>query len=241
MAKKQRKKSYTFSSGHLFWGGVALFIAAWMFVLGILVGRGTAPVNLTADRLQKELADLTAEVKQKEQAQLNAQASRQGNAKPQLGFYEALKDPKKVKPFKLENRPTKIEKTKPKPVQTKKRASPKPTPAKKPPPPKSAQAKSTPPPKPAPKATHGNTHQAAKSKGRFTIQVSAVREPASANRLVAQLRSKGFPAYQVRVDVAGKGAWYRIRVGAFESRSGADRMLARLKASKHSGMVVGTK
>jgi cell division septation protein DedD len=71
--------------------------------------------------------------------------------------------------------------------------------------------------------------------------VAAVKESGNAERLVARLRSKGFPAYQVRVDVPGKGAWHRVRVGAFESRAAADRMLAKLKAGRHSGMVVGTK
>ena len=34
------------------------FISAWMFVLGILVGRGTAPVHFDIEVLQKELIAL---------------------------------------------------------------------------------------------------------------------------------------------------------------------------------------
>jgi cell division protein FtsN len=41
--------------------------------------------------------------------------------------------------------------------------------------------------------------------------------------------------------VPGKGAWHRVRVGAFKNRDAADRMLAKLKANKLSGMVVRTK
>ncbi|MDP7077160.1 MAG: hypothetical protein QGI64_02665, partial [Desulfobacterales bacterium] len=37
------------------------FVAAWMFFLGILVGRGTAPVKFNIEKLQKKLAALKAE------------------------------------------------------------------------------------------------------------------------------------------------------------------------------------
>ena len=91
MVKKQQAKFLIPSKRRLIWGGVALFVAGWMFVLGIMVGRGTAPVKLEANKLEKELTDLKAAVMQKQKAKINAQTSGQGNAKPQLGFYEALK------------------------------------------------------------------------------------------------------------------------------------------------------
>ena len=44
--------------GVWFWIVSIFFISAWMFALGILVGRGTAPVRFDIHQLQKELAEL---------------------------------------------------------------------------------------------------------------------------------------------------------------------------------------
>ncbi|MDP7417006.1 MAG: hypothetical protein QF888_03315, partial [Desulfobacterales bacterium] len=46
---------------YLIWFSVIFFVAAWMFFLGILVGRGTAPVKFNIEKLQKKLAALKAE------------------------------------------------------------------------------------------------------------------------------------------------------------------------------------
>jgi cell division septation protein DedD len=225
VAKKRKSKSATPRKTLLIWGGVTLFIAAWMFVLGILVGRGTAPVNLEVGKLEKELADLKAAMTRKEQAKINAQTSAKGSGKPQLGFYEALKDPKQNKPYKA--KPS--AKQPPKPARREKRVRAKPIQAKKA------------PPKPSAQSSVSDSGNGRKGKGRYTIQVAAVKETGNAERLVARLRSKGYPAYQVRVDVPGKGAMHRVRVGAFDNRAAADRMLAKLKAGRHGGMVVSIK
>ena len=235
MAKQKKIKSAIPRKTRLIWSGVTLFIAAWMFVLGILVGRGTAPVNLEANKLERELADLKAAMTMKERAEINAQASGKDTGKPQLGFYEALKDPNQARPYKPLTR--QAVKQPPKPVQTENRSKPKPTQARNAP----SKPSSRPEKGPAVQPVASDSGDVGKGKGRYTIQVAAVREAGNAERLVAQLRSKGYPAYQVRVDVPGKGAWYRIRVGAFENRAAADRMLAKLKAGRHSGMVVSTK
>jgi cell division septation protein DedD len=237
VARKKKSKSAVPRKTLLIWSGVAFFIAAWMFVLGILVGRGTAPVNLEVGKLEKELADLKAAMTRKEQAKINAQTSGKGNGKPQLGFYEALKDPKQTKPFKDKPSAKQVAKKPPKPARTEKRVQTKPIQAKKTPQKPSARQSK----KPAAQSVASDPGNAHKGKGRYTIQVAAVKETGNAERLVAQLRSKGYPAYQVRVDVPGKGALHRIRVGAFDSRAAADRMLAKLKAGRHGGMVVSTK
>lgn len=237
MAKKQKSKSAIPRKKLLTWGGVTLFIAAWMFVLGILVGRGTAPVNLEVGKLEKQLADLKAAMTRKERAKINAQTSAKGSGKPQLGFYEALKDPKQAKPHIDKPSAKQVAKQPPKPARTEKRAPAKSIQAKKAPPKPSARPNK----KPVAQSVASDSGNVRKGKGQYTIQVAAVKESGSAERLVARLRGKGYPAYQVRVEVPGKGVWHRVRVGAFESRTSADRMLAKLKAGRHSGMVVSTK
>lgn len=237
MVRKKKSKSAIAQKTRLLWCGVTLCIAAWMFVLGILVGRGTAPVNLELGKLEKELADLKAAMTRKVHAKINAQTSGKDSGKHQLGFYEALKDPKQVKPYIP--KPSNRQKTKQpaKPDRTKKRRQSKPVQAKQALPEPVARADK----KAAAESVPSNSGNGRKGSGQYTIQVAAVKEIGNAERLVTQLRKKGFPAYQVRTEVPGKGAWQRVRVGAFASRAAADQMLAKLKAGRHSGIVVSIK
>jgi cell division septation protein DedD len=221
--------------GVMIWIGLMLFIAGWMFVLGILVGRGMAPVNLDAGKLEQELAALKARMLRQEQAQVDARASGQNGGPSDLGFYEALKDPKAEKPF--------APLPKPKPVKTPSAAvspppvsAPKPVPQPKPKPKPKPVVKPQPAPQPAPKPA-----AAARAKpagGKFTVQVAALKDPGSAANLVAELRKKEFRAYQIRTEVSGKGVWYRVRVGAFTDRSHAEATAGRLKAQRYGAMVV---
>ena len=86
--------------GKLVWGGLIVFIAGWMFVLGIMVGRGMAPVNMDVGKLEKELADLKAKMMAQEQAKVEAQLSGKESNLPELGYPEALTSSKKEEPFK---------------------------------------------------------------------------------------------------------------------------------------------
>ena len=75
-----------------------------------------------------------------------------------------------------------------------------------------------PPPAPVPAA----------DAGRYTVQVAAVRTRSEADVIAKRLAGRGFPAY---VDASsGRGArMYRVRVGAFKDRSGAEPMRQRLE------------
>jgi len=77
-----------------FWICLILFISAWMFVLGILVGRGTAPVHFDIEKLQKELTALRSAVLEKELKRYKIN-SPDSPDKPDLGFHEALKAPER--------------------------------------------------------------------------------------------------------------------------------------------------
>ena len=44
-----------------------------------------------------------------------------------------------------------------------------------------------------------------------------------------ELKKKGFTAYRAIGKVPGKGIWYRVRVGDYQSRADASKVLARLK------------
>ena len=220
--------------GLLIWIGLLVFMAIWMFVLGVMVGRGMAPVNLDAGKLEKELAEERDRMlKEKQEATVSAAAG-QTDEKSQLGFYEALKNPGKAATFQ----PVKPETPKrPKPAAVKPAvpaASPRSTaPIPKP--------KPKPRPSVAPTVDTGAKSALTTPSGHFAIQVASVQDIKGAEKMVANLRAKGYPAYQLRSDVAGKGVWYRIRVGGFEDRGAAANMLKKLITDKFGGMVVSTK
>lgn len=218
--------------GLLIWIGLVVFVAGWMFVLGVMVGRGLAPVNLEAGKLEKELADLKARMLEEKQEAAVSAAAGQTDEKPQLGFYEALKNPGKeaafqpAKPAKPVRRKPAAPAASPRAVVTA--------------PPKSVSRPKTRPPA-APKTDSGSKPAPASIPGRFAIQVASVQDVRGAGKMVAELRAKGYQAYQIRSDLDGKGIWYRIRVGGFEERRAAEKMLKKLKNDKYGGIVVSTK
>lgn len=229
MVQKKKTPGIWISRKGLFiWTGLVIFIAGWMFILGILVGRGAAPVNLELGKLEQELADLKAKMFQQEQAQLDAQSSGKGSKSPELGFYEALKSSKKAEPFKTLPQASIQPEPVPKPQQKATASKPKPKPVVKP----------KPAPKPKPAAPPRPDTRKAVQKGAYAIQVAASKDSKSAERLVNKLRSKGYKAYQIRTEVAGKGVWYRVRVGSYKDQSAAGKVLAKLKAGRYDGMIV---
>ena len=56
-------------------------------------------------------------------------------------------------------------------------------------------------------------------KGRFEVQVAAYRERSQAERLVKKIAAQGFSPRVVMKELPGKGRWFRVIVGGFESRS----------------------
>jgi DedD protein len=73
-----------------------------------------------------------------------------------------------------------------------------------------------PPPRPA---TSG--------KGGWVVQVGSTQDRAEAERIAGRFATRG--ARVVAADVPGKGRWYRVRLGSFETRESADRYLRDLE------------
>jgi cell division septation protein DedD len=76
------------------WACLFLFVSGWMFVLGIFVGRGTAPVQFDMQKIQNELTALKEAVTRKAQSEVRL-GSDTSSKKPNLEFYEELKNTKK--------------------------------------------------------------------------------------------------------------------------------------------------
>jgi cell division protein FtsN len=208
--------------GLIIWISLTFVASAWMFVLGIIVGRGTAPVKFDIERLQKELALLreTGLMKELRKYKINSGVDQHTT---EMGFYETLKDTRKEVGLQTDKH-EQADKSLPeqKNSETKK-----------------ALVTKTTKPKQTP-ATTGKIAVGAnmpESKP-FTIQVASLRDISAADRMVAELQQKGIHAYKSKAEISGKGTWYRVRVGAYTSKAAADSTLAKLKKKQVQGMVV---
>lgn len=214
------------------WFLMIFLLCAWMFILGVLVGRGTAPVKFDIAAIEKKLTDAT---KTDPAAQPEMPAQKDDltvKDKTKLGFYEELKEnredlktpvlqPPKAAADKVGEKVEKTLSQKPAPDKT---ASPATVP------------EETKPAAIAPDkelkqdkekvAAVANTSTAGPA---YTIQAASVRDSKDADRLVEKLKKAGYPAYSVVGKIPGKGVWFRVRVGEYKSKSEALGTMNKLK------------
>jgi cell division septation protein DedD len=182
-----------------FWGFCLCFLLAWVFVLGVLVGRGFLPSAVsTISDLKSQVSRLQGLVPQ---AKPPAPESPKIENDPKLAFYEKLSSKKE-------------EVKKKGPQEEKQPPAVKATPERKEQPP-------SPVPKPVEKPANGpgNTQ--------YTVQLAAVEDRAKAEAMVARLKGGGFEAYFSEVKIKGK-TFYRIRCGKFKTKEEAAAHARRL-------------
>jgi cell division septation protein DedD len=198
------------------------FASAWMFVLGVLVGRGTAPVHFDIQNLQKELAALKEAVLQKEIKRYKIN-SPDTSDKPDLGFHEALKAPAEGAGSKkrLSDRPKADRRDKAKKRLTKTKPA--------------AASTAIKPGVPSGPLRSGKQEKPGRG---LTIQVASSRDLGFADSLVDRLKAKKYPAYRVTAKIPGKGTWHRVRIGRFDNRAEASHFLSRLKKENLKGIIV---
>lgn len=196
----------------ILWATAGFLVSLWMFVLGLLVGRGTAPVEFDVYHLQKKIAGLKKATVEKTTQRYKI-AFEELDKKIDLGFHEALPDPK-----------LKIQAPEPAPgagqLQTEKKVtkdavSKIPHKAKK----ERFQKKLTPP-------------------AGMVIQVVATKDEGHAEKVVAKLKTLGYHAYRTIGDVPGKGTWHRVRVGGFKNVQEAKTAVNQLKDKRFSPIII---
>jgi cell division septation protein DedD len=227
---KQKSSKRQMRKGLIPWIGLTLFACAWMFVLGIFVGREMVPVRFDIEKLQNELAALKKKDIKKELDQYKID-SNADVTKTKMKFYETLKKTGRedklsdnmVKPQKksLPEKSVSLPKVKTPSQNLASARKEKKSGLKKP-------AQDTPP-------VVAKKERAGKN---YTIQVASMRDSADADKLVNKLKKKGYPAYRSIGKIPGKGIWYRVRVGDFKSRTDGDHMLLQLKKEKLQAVVV---
>ena len=237
-AQKERK-------GSGFWIGLICFTSLWMFILGILVGRGTAPVQFDVQKLEKELIALKEVVLKKEKERMEDYADTTKGT-TELDFYEDLKQPTE------EDNPTPVivekslaEQSEENTTETKTSLAKKtkkeyrlndavikeapesalePGPATKP-------LYDIKPPQPSSDAAEPSGYP-------YTIQVSSLKDPKAADKIVESLKQKGYKAYRMTANVGEKGIWYRVRVGPFRDKASAEIQLSRLKENDFNAILI---
>ena len=199
------------------WIFLIIFVSAWMFVLGVLVGRDTVPVKFDIEKLQKELVALKEAVIKKEQKRFKIDSDGVRN-KTDFGFYEALKENQKDK-----NNGAGISKeqetkhlSKDETVKVKKRV---------------ISGKS----KIINKDKQKNLTETDK---KLTIQVASLKDSKDADEMVARLKKKGYPAYRISSNIPEKGIWHRVRIGYFKDKAEAGSTLNKLKKEKYGPILV---
>jgi cell division septation protein DedD len=65
--------------------------------------------------------------------------------------------------------------------------------------------------------------------GRFTVNVGSFRERVKAERLMNELKDKGYKAFVAEATIPQKGTWYRVSVGRFPSRKEAQTFAREVK------------
>ncbi len=70
---------------------------------------------------------------------------------------------------------------------------------------------------------------AAAQADRYSVQLGAAPTLEGAQEMVKQLKGKGLVTYIVKSDVAGKGTFYRVRVGKFDTQADARRYGAEIQ------------
>jgi len=223
------------------WVCVIFFVAAWMFVIGVLVGRGTAPVKFNIDKLKKKLQ--VSQNEPKKQADARTQTdSRIAEDKTKLDFYEALKEDREDEKL-LEKELPKVIAKKPESASEKSAASKKDI-SKKQPADTETKTKATRTPtkkesvKSASKEKVPSKNPATSKSTIYTIQAASMKDGKDADRLVAKLKKQGYPAYRVIGKVAGKGIWFRVRVGEYKTKAAARGTVEKLKKAGMKPIVV---
>jgi cell division septation protein DedD len=222
--------------GWPFW--VVFFISAWMFFLGVIVGRGTSPVTFDIDELEKKIAELKKSALQSEELRVQKTNPVSPDVKSELEFYEALKMAEQTDPMDFTAAKSKTDEKPDSPVKTENTAKPEPavktkTVAKpeKPPELKKSEVKTIPLVSEA-----GKTIE--KIDKHYSIQVASLKDSTEADRLVEIFRKRGYPAYRASAEVRNTGIWHRVRIGPFTKQSEALRILGPVSRESKGALII---
>jgi DedD protein len=74
--------------------------------------------------------------------------------------------------------------------------------------------------------------------GNLTIQVASLKDAAAAERIIANLKKDGYPAYLSRIVIPNQGLWFRVRVGRYNDPKQAVADMDRLTRDQKKPILV---
>jgi cell division protein FtsN len=187
------------------WGLGLLFVLSWVFVLGILVGRGLLPggVGSLAD-LKRQISRLQEMVNRDRSEDLKPKG--ESNPEPKWAFHDKLTSRKeetaRLSEPRVEAASVRGRVSKEGEVHTRES--------------KDGERMEAGPKTPAPGSMQ------------YTVQLASLGDRNKAEERAKHLAGKGHPAYFYKVTMKGK-TYYRVRCWKFESREEAQRYALRLE------------
>jgi cell division septation protein DedD len=237
----QQSKRFRFDLGfkELFFYAFGLFLAlSWMFVFGVLIGRGTplvTPDDISVRAHLMRFLGLGSQADQQPQTAAAPDLDSPRKMLESLNYYEDLTQKNSAAPPSLRPVPP-VSTAAPKQQQPTKETS--------------TQKGKTPSgqvPQVAVESGSSPSLQGAvqepgppvSASGHFSLLVSSLKDSDNAQRLVDQLRSKGYSPRIETLNLSGSGRWNRVLVGSFQSREDALRFAAEFNRKEHmEGLVV---
>jgi cell division septation protein DedD len=219
----------------LFYGLGMLIALTWMFAFGILIGRGIPLVSSDDISLQAHLMrylGLGKPAGQQPQTQINESFDSPQKMLETLDYYADLTQsdvpstpalrPVPALPAASPRQPP-AETLNPKAKSSKEQGQP--TQELRPPPSQQGALPQSGPP------GLGSEH--------FTLLVSSLKDAENAQKLVDQLRSKGYSPRIETLNLGGSGQWNRVLVGFFKNRDEALRFASEFNRKEHTeGLVI---
>ena len=205
---KTYKLELTFLSSFI-WGVFLFFLLTWVFVLGILVGRGFLPEAVTTlSGVKNQITKLQDMVDNKGTLEKNSKNIPESD--PELVFYDRLSSKKDEvkKNWPLSRGDSNTGNNPPKSNKTGSRYA--------------KQEKKQP-------YRSGNTTRPVPLNDsiHFTVQIASLADGNQAEKMIKQLNKQGYPAYFYEVSINGK-AFYRVRCGKFADREEAKKYAEKL-------------
>jgi cell division septation protein DedD len=217
------------------------FIIVWMFILGIFVGRGNAPVKFDTRKFQKRLANIAGEY----------ETEHKSSGETDIQFYEALQKPMPGADNLLDDHnfsaPVPVEpsrtdnefnaESKESIVKSKKKISLKLSQK------SLTKAKYSVLKKKKLAAESSKSASVSKRvsnkgiKGNYTIQIAAFKDVTGAIEKIASLKAKGHSGYKTLGKVQDQ-IWHRVRVGNFPDTEVARIYLRKLKLDNFNGIII---
>ncbi|MCF8035849.1 MAG: SPOR domain-containing protein [Desulfobacteraceae bacterium] len=223
-----RSKNARNASGGSVSGWLALIFtaSACMFILGVLVGRNTAPVHFDMENLDKKISQLEESVVAGISEQPGRSAPEDIPDEVAFEFYDKLKEEEEIDEHAA-GRPRVLtaKYNKPPPSEMQVEAAEGEKTEKDETTEKDEKAREPAPPR----------RQALEKE--YAIQVASLRNIERAEKVREKFRAKGYPAFTQVTVVEGKGRYCRVRLGPYKNRTQAQNDLNRLQKAGVDAML----